>query len=113
MESLLYYEVFKIHLDIQSPGFPSDTGPGKACKWKFVTAPGAQVMVNFKTFDMLKPLDSECSRQEVILSDSASAFHSPTGGKSLSFCGDLVPNYPGPSTFTSGTYYVLYFFSYL
>ena len=59
-------------------------------------------MVNFKEMDLLKPLDSECSRQSVSLVDTRSAYHSPTGGKSLSFCGDLVPNYPGPSTFTSG-----------
>ena len=59
-------------------------------------------MVNFKEMDLLKPLDSECSRQSVSIVDTSSAYHSPTGGKSLSFCGDLVPNYPGPSTFTSG-----------
>jgi hypothetical protein len=89
-------------MDIASPGFPSSSGPGQNCKWKFVTTPGAQVMVNFKEMDMLKPLDSQCSRQSVWLSDPNSAHHSLTGRNNpLEFCGDLVPNYPGPSTFTS------------
>lgn len=61
-------------------------------------------MVNFKEMDMLEPLDANCGRQSVQLVDQSSAHHSLTGSdKPLQFCGDLVPNYPGPSTFTSGT----------
>ena len=67
-----------------------------------MTKPGSHIMVNFKTMDMINPQDGVCRKQWVNLDDQGSAHHSITGGKSLKFCGDLVPNYPGPSTFTSG-----------
>jgi hypothetical protein len=68
-------------------------------------------MVNFKEMDMLKPLDSQCTRQSVSLTDQGYAHHSLTAtarNKTLKFCGDLVPNYPGPSTFTSGSIQVIF-----
>lgn len=89
--------------DITSPGWPYDSGPGRRCQWKFVTKPGAHIMINFKKMDMLKPIDRICNRQVVAVGDMDTAFHSITeNDKWHPFCGDLVPNYPGPSTFTSG-----------
>ena len=70
----------------------------------FVTTPGAQVMLNFLEMDMLEPEDSQCRRQSVKLVDTSSSHHALTrGDQGLEWCGDRVPNYPGPSTFTSGS----------
>ena len=50
---------------------------------------------------MLQPLDSsECARQSVRMEDTESDDRSIIPNRF--FCGDLIPNFPGPSTFVSG-----------
>ena len=91
--------------EITPTGYPLPSPPGMKCHWRLVTTPGAQVMLNFKVMNMLQPQDSECRRQSVWLEDPSTAHHSLLGGTTAGqeWCGDLVPNYPGPSTFTAGT----------
>ena len=96
--------LFYSYPDITPPQYPKPSPAGMECHWMFVTTPGAQVMINFLDMDMLRPQDSECRRQSVKVVDPSTSHHSLTlGDQRQEWCGDLVPNYPGPSTFISGS----------
>ena len=66
-----------------------------------VTEKGSQILINFKELAMLQPLDSsECARQSVRMVDTESDDRYIIPNQF--FCGDLIPNFPGLSTFVSG-----------
>ena len=66
-----------------------------------MSEPGSQISVNFLDMDLPVDATQTCSDFVQLIEDqsSASALIGTTG---RSFCGQQLPNYPGPSVLTSG-----------
>ena len=87
--------------EISSPNYPLQSEAGQSCSYKLVSEPGSQISVNFLDMDLPVDATQTCSDFVQLIEDqsSASALIGTTG---RSFCGQQLPNYPGPSVLTSG-----------
>ena len=65
---------------------------------------GAQIAVNFLEMDIRADVNQACLTDYVMLQDPASSATSLIGKDGLTFCGERLPNYPGPSIIASGKY---------
>ena len=74
--------------------------------YRLKTTTGSQILVNFKKIDMVAKSSSgmNCHQQKVMLAEDTecSTPYSLIKGNQ-SFCGQLVPNFPGPSALTSSS----------
>ena len=95
----------KMIAEISSPNYPLQSGPGKTCSYKLVSEPGSQISVNFLDMDLPTDAAQTCSDfvQLVEEQKSASALIGTTGRP---FCGQQLPNYPGPSVLISGIFHL-------
>merc|ERR1712106_818081 len=86
--------------EIMSPNFPSPATAGLDCQYKMVTAPGSQIALNFLSLDIRTDSSQSCLSDSITLEDPVA---SPTSmlGSRKTFCGQKLPNYPGPSVLVS------------
>ena len=96
--------------EISSPNYPLESGPGKTCSYKLVSEAGSQISVNFLDMDLTADAAQTCIDfvQLVKEQNSASALIGKTGRP---FCGQQLPNYPGPSVLISGISYEVRLYS--
>ena len=92
-------------LNLTSPNYPQDSGSSKSCSWTLIAPIGYSVALNF--LDMDTRIDyvgpDYCTEDYVQVTgintqgkkDAGPQAVIPYSGKK--FCGDQVPNYPGPS----------------
>ena len=87
--------------EISSPNYPLQSESGQTCSYKLVSEPGSQISVNFLDMDLPVDATQTCSDfvQLIEEQNSASALIGTAG---RSFCGQQLPNYPGPSVLISG-----------
>ena len=65
-----------------------------------VTSKGAQISINFLSMDIRTDSGEACLADFITLEDP-SATSSSMIGKGKTFCGQKLPNYPGPSILVS------------
>ena len=78
--------------------------PGQNCTYQLRSLQGSQIMVNFKEVDMV-PRSSTmgCHQQAVTLEDEGPIKPYSMLESSTSYCGQMMPNFPGPSVLTSSS----------
>merc|ERR1712142_159511 len=81
---------------------PNATRPGLDCNVKFEVQPGAQIALNFVEMDINANEDQACLTDYVRIEEYGKYTSSVIGNEGLTFCGQRLPNYPGPSVFVSG-----------
>ena len=84
-----------------SPNFPSPSAPGLNCQYKVVTARGSQIALNFLSLDIQTDSNQRCLTDYLKIMDPEATLASMLGSEKL-FCGQKLPNYPGPSILVSG-----------
>ena len=88
-------------LEISSPNYPLQSGPGQSCSYKLVSEPGSQISVNFLDMDLSVDGTQTCTDFVELIEEQNSA-SALIGTSGRSFCGQQLPNYPGPSVLISG-----------
>ena len=88
-------------LELNSPSYPSDSGRNVSCSWTLVAPLGYSVALNFLDMDMRADPGGSCVSDYVKLTDSIESPQSVLSPAGRSFCGELPPNYPGPSQLSS------------
>ena len=78
------------------------SGPGQNCFYKLVSEPGSQISVNFLDMDM--PYTTDLCSDYVQVIEEKVAPSSFIGNVGRIFCGQQLPNYPGPSVLISCMY---------
>ena len=86
---------------IKSPNYPYDSGRNKSCAWTLQAPEGWLVALNFYDMQMRQDTGSQCNNDYVMISDPQNSAHSVFEPSGTKFCGELLPNYPAPSVFTS------------
>ena len=86
---------------ITSPSYPADSGRNLSCAWNLVAPAGYNVALNFLDMDMRQDSGESCDNDFVKIADPLNSAHGALGPQGLSFCGELVPNFPAPSVFSS------------
>ena len=77
---------------------------GQNCTYQLRALQGAQIMVNFKEVDMVeKSPTMGCHQQAVTLEDNGPLKPYSMLDSSTSYCGQMMPNFPGPSTLVSSS----------
>ena len=72
------------------------------CSYKLVSEPGSQISVNFLDMDLPVDATQTCSDYVQLIEETGSA-SALIGRSGRLFCGQQLPNYPGPSVLVSGT----------
>ena len=73
------------------------------CSYKLKSESGSQISINFLDLDLPEPDRSQtCITDFVQLKEDSDSVSSLIGSSGMSFCGQQLPNYPGPSVITSG-----------
>ena len=75
------------------------------CKHKLVAKPGTQISINFLKMDIHAHGTQECLTDYVKIEEPGWTTSSLIGRDGLTFCGQRLPNYPGPSVIISGNKY--------
>ena len=88
-------------LELNSPSYPSDSGRNVSCSWTLVAPLGYSVALNFLDMDMRADPGGSCISDYVKLTDSIESPQSVLSLDGTTFCGELLPNYPGPSQLSS------------
>lgn len=83
---------------------PEASKPGLDCQYTLVAKKGAQIAVNFLEMDIHADENQACLTDYVKLEETATSASSMIGKDGLTFCGQRLPNYPGPSVLVSGKY---------
>ena len=86
---------------ISSPNYPADSGRNLSCSWTLAAPEGYNVALNFLDMDMRQDSSDSCLNDFVNVADPHNSAHGGLGPQGTSFCGELVPNFPAPSLFTS------------
>ena len=86
---------------ITSPNYPDDSGRNLSCAWTLQAPEGYMVSLNFLDMQMRQDTGSLCDNDYVKIADPSNSAHSIFSSEGTSFCGELLPNYPAPSVFTS------------
>ena len=77
---------------------------GQNCTYQLRALHGSQIMVNFKEVDMVeKSPTMGCHQQAVTLEDRGPLKPYSMLESSTSYCGQMMPNFPGPSTLVSSS----------
>ena len=71
-----------------------------SCSYQLVTSPGSQIAVNFLELDL--PAGPGGCGDRVTLTEPSLEPSAMIGKAGRTFCGQLLPNYPGPSVLVSG-----------
>ena len=71
------------------------------CSYKLVSEPGSQISVNFLDMDLPVDATQTCSDYVQLIEETGSA-SALIGRSGRLFCGQQLPNYPGPSVLVSG-----------
>ena len=87
--------------ELNSPSYPSDSGRNVSCSWTLVAPLGYSVALNFLDMDMRADPGGSCISDYVKLTDSIESPQSVLSLDGTTFCGELLPNYPGPSQLSS------------
>ena len=89
-------------LKLTSPDYPGDSGASRKCQWTLISPRGYSVALNFLDMDLRIDYDGPdyCTQDYIEVQDLGQHGAGPQSmipyeGKK--FCGDQVPNYPGPS----------------
>jgi len=92
------------HKDIVSPNYPEWAGNGRTCSYSLWSEPGSQISINFLDMDLPSDQSAQaCHSSSVQLVESKESASAAIGSSGLKFCGQLLPNYPGPSVFVSAS----------
>ena len=86
---------------ISSPNYPADSGRNLSCSWTLAAPEGYNVALNFLDMDMRQDAAESCLNDFVNVADPQTSAHGGLSPQGTSFCGELVPNFPAPSLFTS------------
>ena len=86
---------------VSSPNYPADSGRNLSCSWTLAAPEGYNVALNFLDMDMRQDSADSCLNDFVNVADPQNSAHGGLGPQGTSFCGELVPNFPAPSLFTS------------
>ena len=86
---------------IVSPNYPGDSGRNLSCSWILKAPNGYNVALNFDDMDMRQDSADSCLNDFVNIADPLNSAHGALNQQGLSFCGELVPNFPSPSLFSS------------
>ena len=77
---------------------------GQNCTYQLRALQGSQILVNFKEVDMVeKSPTMGCHQQAVTLEDKGPLKPYSMLDLSTSYCGQMMPNFPGPSTLVSSS----------
>ena len=95
--------------EITSPNFPSPSAPGLSCQYKVVTARGSQIALNFLSLDIRTDSNQRCLSDSLTIMEPQVTPASMLGSAKI-FCGQRLPNYPGPSILVSGNGWELILF---
>ena len=99
-------------LEIMSPNYPLPYAGHQSCSYTVMTEPGSQILVNFLDLHLPEAdRDQNCITDFVKLKEATSSVASFVGSDGKIFCGQRLPNAPGPSVLTSGKK-VKYIFGY-
>ena len=88
-------------VDLSPPTYPNASAEGLKCTTKFVTAPGSQIAVNFLDMDIWNHGEPFCLSDYVLLAESSGSSTKSLLHEGMKFCGQQLPNYPGPSMIVS------------
>ena len=73
------------------------------CSFSLWSEAGSQISVNFLDMDLAADQSSgSCSTDFVQLLEGSTSSSALVGSMGQSFCGQTLPNYPGPSVVVSG-----------
>ena len=89
-------------LELSTPTYPNASEEGLDCIAKFVTTPGSQIAVNFLDMDIWNHDESSCLSDYLLLTEDSVSSSNYLLQKDRKFCGQQLPNYPGPSMIVSG-----------
>ena len=81
---------------------PGASNPGLDCQYTLVARAGSQIAVNFIEMDIRADENQACLTDYVKLEETSIIASSVIGKEGLTFCGQRLPNYPGPSVVISG-----------
>ena len=87
---------------ISEISIPEAATPGLDCQYKVVAKSGTQIALNFLEMDIHADENQDCLTDYVRLEETKASASSVIGKDGLTFCGQRLPNYPGPSVIVSG-----------
>ena len=78
------------------------SNPGLDCQYKLLAKSGTQIAVNFLEMDIHADESQDCLTDYLKIVEEGRFASSMIGRDGLTFCGQRLPNYPGPSVVVSG-----------
>ena len=91
--------------EITSPNYPAAYESDQICSYSVKSEPGSQISVNFMDLDLHEPdFENNCNTEYLMISERVDSPFSLVGSSGKKFCGQWLPNYPGPSVLLSSKY---------
>ena len=91
--------------EITSPNYPAAYESDQICSYSVKSEPGSQISVNFMDLDLHEPdFENNCNTEYLMISERVDSPFSLVGSGGKKFCGQWLPNYPGPSVLLSSKY---------
>ena len=91
--------------EITSPNYPAAYESDQICSYSVKSEPGSQISVNFMDLDLHEPdFENNCNTEYLEISERVDSPFSLVGSGGKKFCGQWLPNYPGPSVLLSSKY---------
>jgi len=94
--------IIKTGKEAREISIPDGSTPGLDCQFSLQASLGAQIAVNFLEMDIRADVNQACLTDYVMLQDPVKSASSLIGDEGATFCGQRLPNYPGPSVIISG-----------